>query len=198
MGERVRTIRARLDDVEDRWRRIQRPQRHRTLPTPAPAAVATAIIIVEIRAGLRPPHQLERLSHYSLWPVWADLAEHPADRPVPVAPRPLAVTLRELVPGLVDATVVIEFAGRTHALGLRLDGAPGFWQLVELDYPTELAAPAPRPRDKPLPVLPRGERDAPLPHDPQRRLLREAAGQSPYGDLHPARELGEGPGIELE
>jgi hypothetical protein len=40
----------------------------------------------------------------------------------------------------VDATVVIEFAGRTHALALRLDGAPGFRQLVELDYPIEPAA----------------------------------------------------------
>ena len=198
MAERVHTIRARFDQVEDHWRQIQRPQWSRALPAPAPAAVATAITIVEVRAGLRPPHQLERLSHYSLWSVWPRLAPPGRNGPTPVVPHPLAVTVRELAPGLVDATVVIDFGGRTHALALRLDGAPGFWQLVELDYPTEPAAPEPPPPGTPVPSVPRDRRDVPLSHDPHGRLLHEAAAESPRGDLLPAREPPEGSGIELE
>jgi hypothetical protein len=203
MGEWVRTVRARLDDLEDRRRRIQRPQRHRTLPTPAPAAVVTAIIVVEVRAGLRPPHQLERLSHYSLWPAWADLAQPPPDRPVPIIPRPLAVTVREVSPGLVDATVVIDFGGRTHALGLRLDGAPGFWQLVELDYPTQrISTPERAPLDEPLPTSPARESNRAVPDDHELARHWEASpGTSPRpslpGDPSPQR-LGDSLDIELE
>ena len=200
MGEWACRIRARFDDLEDRRRQIQRPQRQRTLPTPAPAAVATAIIVVEVQAGLRPPHQLERLSHYGLWPAWAHLAQPPLDRPVPVIPRPLAVTVRAVSPGLVDATVVIDFGGRTHALGLRLDGAPGFWQLVELDYPTRrLAPPEPAPPDP----ASGGRKVDPVVADDHElaRRLQAPSGAPPRpplpGDPHPA-PLDESLGIELE
>ncbi len=96
MGERVHTISARLDDYEEDWRRIQRRQRHLTLPAPAPTAVATAITIVEVRAGLRPAHQLEGLSHYTLWRFWPHLADRTDHTATPIAPRPLAITIREL------------------------------------------------------------------------------------------------------
>jgi hypothetical protein len=128
---------ASFDEVEERQRWIDRPRRRRLLPPPRPAAVAAAVAVLEVRAGLRPAGQLERLSHYSLWPAWPTLAPPAAAKLVPSAPRLRAMGLREVVPGLVDATVVIELAGRAHALGLRLDGAPGFWQLVELDYPVD-------------------------------------------------------------
>ncbi len=201
MGERVHAIRARLDDVEDRWRRIQRPQRHRTLPAPARAAVATAITIVEVRAGLRPPHQLERLSHYSLWPIWPRLPGLGETGPIPIVPHPLAVTVRELAPGLVDATVVIDFGGRPHALALRLDGAPGFWQLLELDYPTERMAPDLPPLHEPFPALPRRGNDAPFPDDRERPRHWQASPDTSRrlrGDLHLEHDLGESLGIELE
>jgi hypothetical protein len=205
LAERVHTIRARLDDVEDHWRQIQRPQRHPALPAPAPAAVATAITIVEVRAGLRPPHQLERLSHYTLWPAWAHLAQPQPHGPTPIIPRPVAVTVREVAPGLVDATVVIDFQGRPHALGLRLDGAPGFWQLLELDYPTQLAAPDPPPPDGPRLGAARHARED-LTFDPrhrpgQRESLSDASSRPLPGDPRKAvaePDLGNSLGIELE
>ena len=198
MAERARTIRARFDHVEDSWRQIQRPKWSRTSPAPTPAAGATAITIVEVRAGLRPPHPLERLSHYSLWSTWSQLAPPRRNGVTPIRSHPLAVTVRQLAPGLVDATVVINFGGRTHALALRLDGAPGFWQLIELDYPTEPAAvepPAPCTR---APTVLHERRNVSHSRDPRRRLLDEAGAEAPRGDSLPTRELSEGLGIELE
>jgi hypothetical protein len=160
--------------------------------------VATAITIVEVRAGLRPPHQLERLSHYSLWPVWPKLAPPGRNGATSIRSHPLAVTVREVAPGLVDATVVVDFGGRTHALALRLDGAPGFWQLIELDYPTEPAALQPPAPGTPTPPLPHERRDVPHSRAPQGRLLHEAGAESLRGDLLPGRELPESSGIELE
>jgi hypothetical protein len=201
VGQQVRTIRATLDDLEDGWRRIQRLRQQHALPAPTPAALRMAVTVLEVRAGLRPPHQLERLSHYSLWRFWARLADPPDDTAIPIVPRPLAVTVRELTPGLVDATVVIDFAGHPHALGLRLDGAPGFWQLVELDYPTGPVVTGPPPNHA-LRTVPDGRRDTPLPHDPARAPDRswflKATGQLPRGDLPLAPGPGEGLGIELE
>lgn len=168
------------------------------MPAPAPAAVATAITIVEVRAGLRPPHQLERLSHYSLWPVWPQLAPPGRNGTTPIRSHPLAVTVRELAPGLVDATVVIDFGGRTHALALRLDGAPGFWQLIELDYPTAPAALRPPAPGTPTPPLPHERRDVLRSRGPHGPLLDKPGADSPGGDLLPAREPPEGSGIELE
>jgi Family of unknown function (DUF6459) len=198
LAERGRTIRARFDQVEDCWRQLQRPRWSRALPAPAPAAVATAITIVEVRAGLRPPHQLKRLSHYSLWSVWPQLAQPGRHGATSIRSHPLAVTVRELAPGLVDATVVVDFGGRMHALALRLDGAPGFWQLIELDYPSEPAALKLSSPRTPTPPVPHERRDVPHSRDPQRRRLHDAGAESPGRDLLPGRELPEGPEIELE
>jgi len=202
LGQQVRTIRAALDPIETNWRQLQRSHRWQALPAAPPAAVAMAVTVLEVQAGLRPPHQLERLSHYSLWRAWTRLPETLADRPVPIVPRLMAVTTRELAPGLVDANVVIDFAGRPHALGLRLDGAPGFWQLVELDYPTDPGATGPPPPNNPPPSVHHGERDTPLPHDPAhapyRSSMPEATSHSPRGDLHMAPGPDEGLGIELD
>jgi len=201
VGQQVRTLRATLDDLEDGWRRIQRLRQHHALPAPTPAALGMAVTVLEVRAGLRPPHQLDRLSHYSLWRFWPRLPDPPDGSAVPIVPRPLTVTVRELTPGLVDATVVIDFAGHPHALGLRLDGAPGFWQLVELDYPTGPVVTGPPP-NHPLPTVPDGQRDTPLPHDPahtpDRSWFLKATGQLPRSDLHLAPGPDEGLGIELE
>jgi hypothetical protein len=201
LGQRVRTITATLDDVERGWRQIQRPRRHQALPAPAPAALAAAVTVLEVRAGLRPPHQLERLSHYTLWPAWAHLAQRPADRPVPIVPRPLSVTLREVAPGLVDATVVIDFCGRPHALGLRLDGAPGFWQLLELDYPAELEAPDLHSADRPRSGVLRRERDSltpdPREHAGHRQALPDPSCRTAGRDPRLEVDLSESLGIDL-
>ena len=200
MPKRAR-IRARLDPVEDGWRRIQRERRSRTLPPPGPAAVATAITILEVRAGLRPPHQLEKASHYTLWSAWPLLANPPGADPVPIVPRPLAVTVRGLAPGLVDATVVIEFGGRTHALALRLDGAPGFWQLLELDYPTKAVVGPAIAHPEPLgrPAGPAGDIPHPGEHDRPRQHAHDPVAR-PAAQPPPTvrRDPGESLGIELE
>jgi Family of unknown function (DUF6459) len=204
VAKRVRTIMATFDDIEQRQRRVDRPRRRPLLPPPGPAVVAVAVTIQEVKAGLRPAQQLDRLSHYSLWPAWPTLAGPPDTDPVSVAPRLRAVRLREVVPGLVDATVVIELAGRAHALGLRLDGAPGFWQLVELDYPVEHSGLDLQAVAEPLRVRTRLDGDTWSPRDlPQGRAHdRQVAIGAPPQPLHRhlARERNplEAPGIELE
>jgi hypothetical protein len=152
LGQHVRTIKATFDPVETQRRQAQRLRRHRALPAPGTAAVTMTITVLEVQAGLRPPQQLERLCHHSLWEALAELPEPSGKRHVPIAPRPKTLTVQELVPGLVDATVVVlNFEGAAHALALRLDGAPGFWQLVELDYPTSPALTRPVPQLQPRP-----------------------------------------------
>jgi hypothetical protein len=47
---------------------------------------------------------------------------------------PLSLFLQEHTPGLVHATVVLEFAGTAEPLSLALDGARGRWELIELEY----------------------------------------------------------------
>jgi hypothetical protein len=52
----------------------------------------------------------------------------PLARPAPPDPaataaRPLVVLIQELTPGLVDATVIVQFAGGVEPLALTLDGA---------------------------------------------------------------------------
>jgi hypothetical protein len=197
VAERVRTIKAAIDPQEETWRQAQRDRWQPTLPAPATTAAATAITIVEVRAGLRPPHQLTALSHHSLWRFWARLAEPARDTAIPIVPRVLAVTVREVAPGLVDANVVVGFGGRTHALALRLDGAPGFWQLVELDYPTRPVLIGPPSHDV-LPPLTGGRRDTRLPHAPTRPSLPEATGRPPREDLHLPPAPDQSLGIELE
>jgi hypothetical protein len=185
----VRTIRATLDPVERRWREAQRCQRHRALPAAGPAVVAVAITVLEVQAGLRPPHQLERLSHHSLWGSWTQLPDLPNQNPAPIRPRLIALTVQELVPGLVDATAVVDFAGHPHALALRLDGAQGFWQLVELDYPTGPAIPGPVTVDRRR--VPRG------PNAPD-RTVSLCAEERILGDRDLMLEPDSGLGIELE
>jgi hypothetical protein len=164
--------------------------------------VATAITILEVRAGLRAPQQLERLSHYSLWRAWPRLAQPVGQNRALMVPRPRAVTVRELIPGLVDATVVVAFGGYAHALALRLDGAPGFWQLVELDYPTERAAPALQSPAEQLPAPSRLEGDAPPVRNPGQTWHRGLSSDSSHRTLRPdlTREPApcDSPGIELE
>lgn len=161
-----------------------------------------AITILEVRAGLRAPQQLEQRSHYSLWRAWPGLAEPAGHDPAPMVPRPRAVTIRELSPGLVDATVVVAFGGSAHALALRLDGAPGFWQLVELDYPTERAAPALQTPAEQPPAPSRLEGDAPPVRNPGQTWHRGLSSDSSRRPLRPdvTREPApcDSPGIELE
>lgn len=44
------------------------------------------------------------------------------------------VVAQEHVPGLAEVTVLIRQAGRVVPIAMRLDGAKGRWELVELEY----------------------------------------------------------------
>jgi hypothetical protein len=128
----ARIIKAHLDVDELRERARARPQQRLALPSPRPAAAAIAVTVIEVRAGVRSPWHLERVSHYSLWPTWDRFARPAPTDPAATAARPLAILIQELTPGLVDATVIVQFAGTIEPLALRLDGARGRWELMEL------------------------------------------------------------------
>jgi len=134
LPNQITTIKAHLDDAEELERLHSRPRQRPTLPSPRPAALAIAVTVLEVQKGVRSPWHLERLSHYTMWPAWDTFANPaPPDLAGAVA-RPLTLTLQEHTPGLVHATVVLEFAGTAEPLSLALDGARGRWELIELEY----------------------------------------------------------------
>jgi hypothetical protein len=158
----ARIIKAHLDVDELRERARVRPQQRLALPSPRPAAAAIAVTVIEVRAGVRSPWHLERVSHYSLWPTWDRFARPAPTDPAATAARPLAILIQELTPGLVDATVIVQFAGTIEPLALRLDGARGRWELMELvcssdispasafDLPDQKTSTVEEPSDPPL------------------------------------------------
>jgi Family of unknown function (DUF6459) len=150
LPRQARIIKAHLEVDEFRERNRVRPRQRLALPSPRPAAAAIAITVVEVQAGVRSPWHLERVSHYSLWPVWDRFASPDSPDPAATAARPLAVVIQELTPGLVDASVIVQFAGAVEPLALTLDGARGWWELMELQCPTD-TTPDP-PTDLPHPT----------------------------------------------
>ena len=140
MPSQARIIKAHVQVDEQRERARVRPQQRLALPSPRPAAaaIAIAVTVVEVQAGVRSPWHLERVSHYSLWPVWDRFARPAPPDPAATAARPLVVLIQELTPGLVDATVIVQFAGGVEPLALTLDGARGWWELMELECPTDI------------------------------------------------------------
>jgi hypothetical protein len=44
------------------------------------------------------------------------------------------VVAQEQVPGLAEVTALVRRAGRVVPVAMRLDGANGCWELVELQY----------------------------------------------------------------
>jgi hypothetical protein len=198
----MRTIKAQLDEGEELERLHSRPLWRARLTLPRPAALAIAVTAMEVRRGVRSPWHLERVSHYSMWPHWDTFPSPPA-RPhlAGTAARPLAVHLQEHTPGLVHATLVLEFAGTVEPLGLCLDGARGHWELMALEYPSATPPAIPPPsRDLPSERSTRS-------NDPFRRTrsLDHALG-IPLGPPQrfqphdPAwqRQLPDTPGIDLE
>jgi len=139
--------------------------------------VAIAITVVEVEGGVRPAGHLEAMCHYSLWGLLATLGGPTSHDTAWAPPRPLVVAIQEQTPGLVDAAVVVEVAGRAEAVAFRLDGARGRWELIELAYRSSAAPSIPTPgTDAPPAPLPAwagrmtsmldgpaaGERHAPL------------------------------------
>jgi hypothetical protein len=170
------------------------------LPSPRRAATAIAIEVIEVRAGVRSPRHLERFSHYCLWPVWESFAQPALPDPAATAAQPLAVFVQEPTRGLVNASITVRFAGRIEPIPLSLDGARGWWQLIELECLAD--NPRPSPADLPIPgrTIAREAADFPFPRRPTARPSRVAPSLNqrwPHPDLTTEPEAFVSLGVDL-
>jgi len=124
---------ATLDPYEQQERDTLRTPARRQLGSPAAAGARIALAICEVEAGLRSPLQLERLCHLSLWPKLSARLKRSGGPAVPVGSL-VRVIAQEHMPGLAEVTVLVRRGGRVVPVAMRLDGAKGRWELVELQY----------------------------------------------------------------
>jgi len=126
-------ITARIDRYEAAARDDARAQARATLPAPGQAAARVALAVCEVEAGMRPYGQLERLCHRSLHASLAGRVRR-GGGPAVTATSLRRVVTQEHTPGLAEAVVLVRRGPRLAAIALRLDAAPGHWQVVELQY----------------------------------------------------------------
>jgi Family of unknown function (DUF6459) len=126
-------ITAQLDPYEQRERDTLRTPARRQLGSPARAGTQIALAICEVEAGLRSPLQLEQRCHLTLWPKLSARLRRSGGPAVPVGSL-VRVVAQEHTPGLAEVTVLIRRGGRVVPVAMRLDGAKGRWELVELQY----------------------------------------------------------------
>ncbi len=124
---------AQFTDQELTLRQQARTAARPTLPDPAATARALALAICEVEAGLRSPLQLEQRCHLTLWPKLAERLRRSGGPAVPVGSL-VRVIAQEHVPGLAEVTVLIRRGRRVVPVAMRLDGAKGRWELIELQY----------------------------------------------------------------
>jgi hypothetical protein len=124
---------AQVDIWEERERDTLRKSARRQLGSPAQAGARIALAICEVEAGLRSPLQLEQLCHLSLWPKLSQRLRRSGGPAVPVGSL-VRVVAQEHVPGLAEVLVLVRRGGRVVPVAMRLDGAKGRWELVELQY----------------------------------------------------------------
>ena len=113
----------------------QSPGRRSCPPHPAVATQALVLAICEVEAGLRSPLQLEQRCRLTLWPKLSARLRRSGGPGVPVGSL-VRVLAQEHRPGLAEVTVLVLVRGRAGGAGgaMRLDGAKGRWELVELQY----------------------------------------------------------------
>jgi hypothetical protein len=92
-----------------------------------------ALAICEVEAGLRSPLQLEQRCHLTMWPKLSARLRRSGGPAVPVGSL-VRVVAQEHVPGMAEVTVLVRRGGRVVPVAMRLDGAKGRWELVELQY----------------------------------------------------------------
>ena len=124
---------AQLDIWEERERDTYRTRARQQLGSPAQAGARIALAICEVEAGLRSPLQLEPRCHLTLWPKLSPRLRRSGGPAVPVGSL-VRVIAQEHVPGLAEVLVLIRRGGRVVPVAMRLDGAKGRWELVELQY----------------------------------------------------------------
>jgi hypothetical protein len=91
------------------------------------------LALCEVEAGMRLPLQLERLCHLSLWPKLAKRLQRSGGPAVAIRSL-VRVLVQEHTYGLAEVTVLVKRGGRVVAVAMRLDGAKGHWELVELQW----------------------------------------------------------------
>jgi hypothetical protein len=126
-------ITAQLDPYEERERDTLRTPARRQLGSPARAGARIALAICEVEAGLRSPLQLERLCHLTIWPKLSQRLRRSRGPAVPVGSL-VRVVAQEHTPGLAEVLVLVRRDGRVVSVAMRLDGAKGRWELIELQY----------------------------------------------------------------
>jgi Family of unknown function (DUF6459) len=126
-------ITAQLDPYEERERDTLRSRARQQLGSPARAGAQIALAICEIEAGLRSPFQLDQRCHLTLWPKLSQRLRRSGGPAVPVGSL-VRVVAQEHTPGLAEVTVLVRRGGRVVPMAMRLDGAKGRWELVELQY----------------------------------------------------------------
>jgi hypothetical protein len=103
------------------------------MASPVLIAGRIAVALLEVEAGYRPGHQLERHCHPTLWERLAPRLSF-GGGPAITCRSLRHVLVQEHVPGLVEAVAVLERGRRVEAVAMRLDGAAGRWELIELQY----------------------------------------------------------------
>jgi Family of unknown function (DUF6459) len=126
-------IAAQVDPYEQLERDTLRALARRRLGQPAAAGARIALALCEVEAGMRSPLQLEQLCHLTLWPKLAERLRR-SGGPAVTARSLVRVTTQEHTPGLAEVTVLVRRGERVVAVAMRLDGAKGRWELVELQY----------------------------------------------------------------
>jgi hypothetical protein len=128
-----RPLRATFTPGELDARHATRARARAGLPAPAAAAARFALALCEVEAGLRPAGQLERACHHTLYERLATRVRR-SGGPVVTTHSLVDSVTQEQTPGLADAVVLLRRGPRVAAIALRLDAAPGHWQIVELQY----------------------------------------------------------------
>jgi hypothetical protein len=126
-------LRATLEPAELDARDQARPHARAGLSTPAGTAARFAVALCEVETGMRPATQLERSCHHTLYEKLAERVRRSGGPAVTVHSLVDVIT-QEQTPGLVDAVVLLRRGPRVAAVTMRLDAAPGYWQVTELQY----------------------------------------------------------------
>jgi hypothetical protein len=126
-------LRAMFEPHELDTRDASRPHARAGLPAPSRAAVKFAVALCEVEAGMRPTAQLECSCHHTLYEKLAERMRR-SGGPAVTAHSLVDVITQEQTPGLVDAVVLLRRGQRVAAVTMRLDAAPGHWQVTELQY----------------------------------------------------------------
>jgi hypothetical protein len=123
---------AQVDPFEERERDTLRTRTRQQLGSPARAGARIALAICEVEAGLRSPLQLEQRCHLTVWPKLSARLRRSGGPAVPSGAWSESWP-RSMSRGW-PRSPCWSAGGRVVPVAMRLDGAKGRWELVELQY----------------------------------------------------------------